>query len=819
MTETKSRPLDLSGPRPDARAARAPAAFLVDAQGERVLEANPAAVQLGLAPGAGVPPALAPLLRALARGGQRRAGAGPGRPDATLARLRPPAARGALTFRVARTGGGFVVTGLDGAAPPPPAPRPEPAPVSADAAPLRFTFQADAAGRILAVSEALADALGPMAGRLIGATFGELEAQDLARGGATAAAALARGASFTGARVVVAGDPPLELELGAAPILGPSLARGEMRGFGLARRRPRLHLPPPEAPAPDPARVKVVPLRGAAALTPTERSAFQEIARTLAAAVEDWPRGEERPAAPAADPLRAGAIEPGPEAPGAGAAAEALLDRLPVALLVEQDGAAIHANRTFLKWSGHADLAAFRAAGGLAAALERGADGALRLVTATADRVPVEVRLLAAPYDGRNALVYVARRIDAEAPAADARAEALSQARREALDLVPWPVLLLEEDGLVLFANAAARRLLARTARELVGAPFLPLIAPADRNAAAQALGAALAAEGDATTVIDLQIRAGADDLVPARGALARGGHEDRLVCVVLAPRPAETAAQSPAAGRAESPAEAPAGTPAATAPAPDPHDAPAPPAVPAEAPDPRPARLAALARLVRARLGPALETLLPGDAAAREAPAVGLDGRTRAALTALRGDLDDLCGLAEAEPAPAASCDLAALARDALALLEPSARRRGVRLRAELPPADPPSAAVAADGPRLARLLRLMLEDALAASPQGASIALAVLPAPDDPGALVLEIADGGAPVDEVDWARALDPLTPARTADPMPRRPGGPLRLARLAHEAEALGGTFGLRRGLAAGVVAHLRLPRAAIGPAAP
>lgn len=790
MTETKSRPLDLSGRRPEALAAPSPPAFLADAERARVLDANAAAIRLGLAPGRAVPSALAPLLRAMRRDPAH----------APLARLRPPAGCSPLTFRLQSADGGVLAIALDVAAPPAPAPGPEAPPVSADPPPLRFTFEADAEGRVLGTSDALAGALGAMADRLVGATFSELEAQGLARGAAEADAALKSGASFAGARVTLAGDPPLELELGAAPVLGAGLRRGAMRGFGLARRRPRLHLPPPAPPAAAPAEAKVVPLRGTGTLSPAEHSAFREIARTLAAAVEDWPKGDERLASLSGDApflsTEPPETVPGPLQPDTFAAPVALLDRLPVALLVEQDGTAIHANLTFLKWSGHPDLSAFQAAGGLAAALERGSDGVLRLVTASGDRLPVEVRLMAAPYGGRNALMYVARRIEDGAPGAEARAEALSRARREALDLVPWPVLLLEEDGLVMFANRAALRLLERSERQSVGTPFLSLVAADDREAASAALGAALAAEPVACAQLDLTLRAGAAEGAPVRAALARGGQDDRLVCVVLAPRPPRAAPDADDDGVAVEVLP------------------PAPPAAPPPAPDLGPARLAALARVMRARLAPVLETLLPADAATREAPAVGLDGRTRAALATLRSELDDLGGLAEPEPPPPSMCDLAALAREVLAFLEPAARRRGVRLRADLPAMAP----VAADAPRLARLLRLLLEDALAASPDDASIAVAIVLLPHDSHAVAIEIADAGPPMDEVAVARALDPIAPSPTdADapaeaPLPRPGAGPLRFARLAFAAEALGGALTLRRGLSSGMVARLRLPRA-------
>jgi PAS domain-containing protein len=792
MTETKSRPLDLSGPRPEALSAPSPPAFLADAERARVLDANAAAIRLGLAPERAVPSALAPLLRAMQRDPAH----------APLARLRPPAGCSTLTFRLQSADGGVIAIALDAAAPPAPAAGPEAPPVSADPPPLRFTFEADAEGRVLGLSDALAGALGAMADRLAGATFAELEAQGLARGAAEADAALKSGASFAGARVTLAGDPPLELELGAAPVLGAGLRRGAMRGFGLARQRPRLHLPPPAPPAAAPTEAKVVPLRGTGTLSPAEHSAFREIARTLAAAVEDWPKGDDRLAPLSGDApflsTEPPETAPGPLLPDTFAAPVALLDRLPLALLVEQDGTAIHANLTFLKWSGHPDLSAFQAAGGLAAALERGSDGVLRLVTASGERLPVEVRLMAAPYGGRNALLYVARRIEDGAPAAEARAEALSRARREALDLVPWPVLLLEEDGLVMFANRAALRLLERSERQSVGTPFLSLVAAADREAAAEALSAALAAEPVACAPLDLTLRAGAAEGAPVRAALARGGQDDRLVCVVLAPRPPRTAA--PDADSDGAAVEAP---------------PPELPATPPPAPDLGPARLAALARLMRARLAPVLETLLPADAATREAPAVGLDGRTRAALATLRSELDDLGGLAEPEPPPPLMCDLAALAREVLAFLEPAARRRGVRLRADLPAMAP----VAADAPRLARLLRLLLEDALAASPDDASIAVAILPMPHDSDAVAIEIADAGPPMDEVAIARALDPIAPSSAdadADapayaPLPRPAAGPLRFARLAFAAEALGGALTLRRGLSSGMVARLRLPR--------
>lgn len=810
MTETNARPQPAAHPRLPALHEDGLPAFLVDAQQGLILAANPAAARLGLGAGALASAAVIDLLRAAAR---RSAQGGAQAP--CLVRLRPPYDMATQTFRCTQEADGTVLfTTLSAdTAPPLPAPAPMSAPLLSEesSAPLRFNFEADGDGRLLWIAPALAEALGAQAPHFIGASFAELEAAGLVQGAAAAQAALTGGGSFSGVRLALSDaapfDPPYDLELGGVPLRGAGRAPTGVRGFGIAwpRLRPRREAPPAEEPAPPapPRRDipvggdgKVVALRTAAPLTATERSAFQEIARTLSAAVEGWqsnvPAGVVPLAGPAGWPFAGEAARPPqPFPPQEADSSEAgLLNRLPVALLVQQNGELVHANGTFHHWTGYEDLDAFARSGGLAGALERDADGQLRLVTASGAQVPVEVRLLAAPFRGHNALVYVVRRLDGPPPAfaQDERHRERAMARREALHLVPWPVLLLEADGHVLFANGAATRLLEMEEHALMGALFLLAVAPQDHPAAVAALNRALDEQGGAPIIETLDLLTGSGGLARVRAAFGQGGTEDRLVCLVLAPQ----ADLEPMAPEALFPLPV-------AAPEPPP---PPPTAEPEEPTD----QIAHLARLLTDQLAAPLALLLSGAPA--EAEALSLSDDARAALARIRSELEDLSALAaSAPPTQEETCDLAQIAGEALDHLTPSARRRGVRLRADLCPAAP----VAGHGPRLARLVRLLLEDALAHSPAGTGVAMSL--EQDDDGTIHLAVGDAGVALDEVAAARARDPLRASpRPEGPEPgdARGAGLLRWARLEREATDLGGTFTVQRGLSQGHIAGLWLP---------
>ena len=220
-----------------------------------------------------------------------------------------------------------------------------------------------------------------------------------------------------------------------------------------------------ERPAADAAAANVVPFRSgvptdakAPSLSPVERKAFRELAQELnarlrgdetaeaedgsaASAAEEQKARAEATEAQAAPPTNqdlapttiAAAAEPvaakapaiasprGDDAEAAPPAAfsafePVLLDRLPVGVLLHQHDTLLYANRRFLEWTGHENLATLAAAGGLAtlfadpgaAALAPGGSARPLLLAARGgDSVPVEGRLFTVPWRDGSALALV----------------------------------------------------------------------------------------------------------------------------------------------------------------------------------------------------------------------------------------------------------------------------------------------------------------------------------------------------------------------------------------------------------------------------
>ncbi|MEP9355884.1 PAS domain-containing protein [Xanthobacter sp. KR7-65] len=739
-------------------------AFLLELPTGRVRTATAAVGRFGLRPGELAPPALVATARRLAR----RTAAGFG-----LARLTLPGCLAPRLFRFAPLAlpDGAAILFADPAAfdAAPGAPTPAVAPAVPAALrpllaqPVRVTWEADGEGRLRALSPLFAAALGARAPHLIGRSFATLEDDGLVRDAGAVAHAIATGASFTDLAVFVpaaGADPALDLTLGAVPMLDPARRRVGMRGFGIACASARAdaaasnvreEVPPPAqtAPqAPDFGR-NVVPLRSAT-LSPQERSAFSEIARTLAAAIEDWPKPRAVEMPEPSDGPEEMTEEPAPPTPSDEAE---LLDRLPVGLLVQQDGALTYANRTFLEMTGWPDLAALAEAGGLERVMSR-EGGGLHALMADGGGLPVEVRLVAAPFLGRPALIHVVRPLNAT----DDR-EARASARRAALDMVPWPIFLLEGDGTIRLVNRAGAERLGFPAHELAGEPFTIAVAPEDRAAAVAALDRVALANLSDEIALALRDRTGT--LTPGRAAVTRAGADDQLLCVVIGPA---------------APAVAPA--------LPNP---------------PAPDLLPRLAGRLRAGLAGPLATL-------RDAGSAGLPAPAEAAFDALAATLDDLSALAEPEPpVPADRCDLARLVRDAVAAHAATARRRRIALRLDAPAQLP----VTGHGAFVARLARRMLEEALDATPPGGTVTVSVLSVLEDGEARArLQVSDGGPGLDEPAVAAALDPLS-GLPADDRFATAGRPLRLARMAAEAEAAGGILEVRPSSGRGMLASLTL----------
>ncbi|WID95648.1 ATP-binding protein [Bosea vestrisii] len=303
---------------------------------------------------------------------------------------------------------------------------------------------------------------------------------------------------------------------------------------------------PPEAP-----RANVVPLRNGhlAAVRPmlepsktllssAERNAFREIAKALGARIageEDMP-GE--PRLPVAAPLRIRAKDtedsqadtpatttPPPAAiPGqrprvANAHAE-ILDRLPIAVLVNRDEAALYANRTLLDLLDYADLDDLTSAGGVSQLIKgasRGSDGAMILVDRKGGLISVDGRLSSVSWQGEPATLMAFRNsvpagdlkmlspeeAEEQELAAEFEAEEEESASRVAqlrlegqandarvaelsamLDTATDGVVTVDGRGRILSLNKSAEALFGYDQREVAGELFTLLFAPESHSPA-----------------------------------------------------------------------------------------------------------------------------------------------------------------------------------------------------------------------------------------------------------------------------------------------------------------------------------------------
>jgi PAS domain S-box-containing protein len=320
----------------------------------------------------------------------------------------------------------------------------------------------------------------------------------------------------------------------------------------------------------------VVPMRSAPSdplrrpvLTPGERNAFREIARALGARLQ----GDE-PRKPAADPLEAPAEPPArattkpeptrsePARPELAAPTltravangeRAVLDRLPLGVVVHRGERILYVNRVLLDWTGLSSLNALNHAGGLkrlfSGAYEDDTDApgeagrTFAISGRNGEPIPVEARLLSAPWEGESALVYVLRRAGA---GLDERLEASELALREAeattrelraiLDTATDGVLLIDREGKILGINRSTEALFGFDASEVEGQPFTMLFAQESGRAVIDYLDG-LAANGVASVLNDGRevigrVREGG--LIPLFMTLGRVGENTDKFCAVF---------------------------------------------------------------------------------------------------------------------------------------------------------------------------------------------------------------------------------------------------------------------------------------------
>ena len=305
-------------------------------------------------------------------------------------------------------------------------------------------------------------------------------------------------------------------------------------------------------------------------LTREEQDAFDDIARTLgvvAAPPSPAARGlmelvERAVATPAplgaaAAPLPATPLPATPASAGEAAFA-AMLDRLPVGVLIVRGAETLYANRTLLDYLGYPDLAALAVDGGPARLFfgkraEAGA-GPLHLRDSNGESLDVDAHLQSVDWAGDAATLVTLRHRHDRAPRAPAPAE--NDSLRAALDANPDAVALLDAAGRVAHVNAAFSRLTGFDAEALAGRNAASLVI--EEDAARLRLpraGETAGAPDEETPPLLLKTSAGAPRPVDASLEPVAPAGKDAAFCLILrdsAPRLAALSALEEARAQAE---------------------------------------------------------------------------------------------------------------------------------------------------------------------------------------------------------------------------------------------------------------------------
>jgi signal transduction histidine kinase len=486
----------------------------------------------------------------------------------------------------------------------------------------RFLWKTDAAGRFVDVTHVLGDVVGHKYADLLGL---DIEEASKALGlGPAFGAALASRKSWSGIEV----DWPIEeppasapTTLGALPIHDTARRFIGFQGYGvlrLSRAQPRAIVAAPKndekaSAAVSESKSRTAPVREGASsedgfpganvvalrpacpspqrettdngvvLSPQEQIAFDEIARTLTACAVSAPT----PPGSARDLIdQVGRAMGGtPATPVFTEAAPllqwaALIDVLPVAVLVARGANALYANRTLLDYLGYANLQELSADGGLArvflgrapqAFAARAPSGAVEVKTQDGETLDTDAHVQTIEWNGEPAtLISLRRHVSstrgrAEEVAARALARSqgaeLSRIRAEAdelatvLELHPTPIAFVASDGRIERTNRAFAALLGVQAEACVGQELTNLLADEDarrlKGFFADVAKAKVVASDNAirseTSIFAGSLRAGD---APVQLVLRRLGDaaQSRIVCFVSQQASAETKPDAEAA-------------------------------------------------------------------------------------------------------------------------------------------------------------------------------------------------------------------------------------------------------------------------------
>ncbi|WP_036291006.1 histidine kinase dimerization/phospho-acceptor domain-containing protein [Methylosinus sp. PW1] len=517
------------------------------------------------------------------------------------------------------------------AAPSPAIPAIEPPPARPPR-PERFLWRSDAEGRVLDVTAALADVVGRENGDIAGRSFLELASRLRLAPDDRLADAFASRRSWSGVELdwpLDGGGARVPVTLGALPIFDDGRHFGGYQGYGVLhvdrlRHEPESNsepepdiAPPAEEPAAalePPAEAaplaeaeqtsaligaKIVPLRPlprleeAAAsigesLSPSERTAFDEIARALASAAQKPAKGSVRDlfetieqatgqqASGGQSAGQAAAVSAEPEAapfeehepapihdalpsnensafPGDLSRAAALLDRLPIGVMVARGAEALYANRTLLDYLGYGDAAALAGDGGATrlfagrrppTAADGTAAGVVEVLDCDGEPLEADVRLEPIQWDGLAATLVTLRSAQQSIAAPErARAGALrkelesrrheAEELRATLDAMGDAVVVVDAEGRLRSVNAALGRLVGGEPRALLGSGLASLLCDADQGVVADFLRRPTSR--DLGEGLPVQARARNGQLIPVLLTLAPlGPPPEQRRCVIL---------------------------------------------------------------------------------------------------------------------------------------------------------------------------------------------------------------------------------------------------------------------------------------------
>jgi PAS domain S-box-containing protein len=403
--------------------------------------------------------------------------------------------------------------------------------------PFRFVWQMDAATHMTAGIENFATVIGPETASVLNRSWAE--AADVLKLDAGDAVARALASRDTWSGIVVhwpidGSNDRVAIEMSGLPVFDRDRQFSGYRGFGVCRETAKpapVESPPvqptaivPDAPVQDPAPDNVLAFRPppepaaqpAPTLSPGEHSAFEELARELNARLK---AASGKTATPdAGDDFGDEAITTPPvEPPKPARAAESpdgrpILDRLPIGILVYRLNNLIYANRSFLDWTGYANLQLLTEAGGLdslfieSSKSPEGKDAGgktLSITTLNGNQKPVEGRLFSVPWSQESALVLM---INTQG-VSDERIKTTETSLRRTtdennelraiLDTATDGVLVLDRAGRVLSANRSAQALFGYDAADFTELSFGELFVPESRRFALDYLDRLATGSGD----------------------------------------------------------------------------------------------------------------------------------------------------------------------------------------------------------------------------------------------------------------------------------------------------------------------------------